>query len=109
MSRCGRETCCIFSLSQHIGAPARPLVEKGDRVLRGQMIAEAGGFVSAPVYSSVSGTVTGMERMRMPAGNLADCIAVENDHQLEEMDYEPAEWQKLSGKRFWNGLRRAAL
>ncbi len=46
-----------FSLSQHIGAPARPLVERGDRVLRGQMIAEAGGFVSAPVYSSVSGTV----------------------------------------------------
>ena len=42
-----------FPLSQHIGAPAVPLVQKGDRVLRGQMIAEAGGFVSAPVYASV--------------------------------------------------------
>ena len=41
-------------MSQHIGAPAVPLVAKGDRVLVGQKIAEAGGFVSAPVYSSVS-------------------------------------------------------
>ena len=65
-----------FSLSQHIGAPAKPLVEKGSHVVRGQMIAEAGGFVSAPVYASVSGTVTGIEKMRMPAGNLTDCIVV---------------------------------
>ena len=98
-----------FSLFQHIGAPARPLVQKGDRVLRGQMIAEAGGFVSAPVYSSVSGTVTGMERMRMPAGNLADCIAVENDHQLEEMDYEPAEWQKLSGEEILERIKKGGI
>ncbi len=48
--------------------------------------------------------------MRMPAGNLADCIAVENDHQLEEMDYEPGGMgASFPGKRFWNGLRRAAL
>ena len=51
----------VFPLSQHIGAPATPIVEKGDRVLVGQKIAEAGGFVSAPVYSSVSGTVVGIE------------------------------------------------
>lgn len=47
----------IFPLSQHIGAPAKPIVKKGDKVKVGQMIAEAGGFVSAPVFSSVSGTV----------------------------------------------------
>ena len=46
----------VYPLSQHIGAPAKPVVAKGDTVLRGQMIAEAGGFVSAPIYSSVSGT-----------------------------------------------------
>ena len=46
-----------YPLSQHIGAPANPVVKKGDRVLKGQLIAEAGGFVSAPVYASVSGTV----------------------------------------------------
>ena len=47
----------IFPLEQHIGAPAKPIVAVGDKVLAGQMIAEAGGFVSAPVHSSVSGTV----------------------------------------------------
>lgn len=80
-----------YSVSQHIGAPAKPIVAKGDRVLRGQMIAEAGGFVSAPVYASVSGTVKGIEKMRMPAGGMADCIVVENDRQMEEVSYEPAQ------------------
>lgn len=47
----------IFPLSQHIGAPARPVVKKGDKVKVGTLLAEAGGFVSAPIYSSVSGTV----------------------------------------------------
>ena len=47
----------IFPLGQHIGAPAKPVVAKGDKVKVGTMIAEAGGFVSAPIYSSVSGTV----------------------------------------------------
>ena len=47
----------IFPLSQHIGAPAKPVVQKGDKVKVGSLIAEAGGFVSAPIFSSVSGTV----------------------------------------------------
>lgn len=47
----------IFPLSQHIGAPAKPVVYKGDKVKVGTLIAEAGGFVSAPIFSSVSGTV----------------------------------------------------
>ncbi len=49
----------VYPLSQHIGAPAKPLVAKGDQVLKGQIIAEAGGFISANVLSSVSGTVKG--------------------------------------------------
>lgn len=47
----------IFPLSQHIGAPAKPVVQRGDKVKVGTLLAEAGGFVSAPIYSSVSGTV----------------------------------------------------
>ena len=47
----------VVPLSQHIGAPAKPVVAKGDKVKVGTMIAEAGGFVSAPIFSSVSGTV----------------------------------------------------
>lgn len=51
----------IFPLSQHIGAPAKPVVKKGDKVKVGTLIAEAGGFVSAPIFSSVSGTVLKVE------------------------------------------------
>ena len=51
----------VYPLSQHIGAPASPIVAVGDTVLRGQKIAEAGGFVSAPVFASVSGTVKAIE------------------------------------------------
>ena len=47
----------VYPLSQHIGAPATAIVAKGDRVLVGQKIADATGFVSAPIYASVSGTV----------------------------------------------------
>ena len=48
----------IYPLQQHIGAPAKPVVEVGDTVLRGQCIAEADGYVSAPIHAASSGTVT---------------------------------------------------
>ena len=48
----------VFSMFQHIGAPAKPVVQKGDLVKVGTLLAEAGGFVSAPVHSSVSGKVS---------------------------------------------------
>ena len=54
----------VYPLSQHIGAPAKPVVAKGDHVLAGQLIAEAGGFVSAPIYASVSGIVKNIEPRR---------------------------------------------
>lgn len=51
----------VFPLSQHIGAPAKAVVNCGDRVKVGTLIAEAGGFVSAPIYSSVSGVVASID------------------------------------------------
>ena len=77
----------VFPLSQHIGAPAKALVKKGDQVLKGQMIAEAGGFVSAPVFSSVSGTVKGIEKRFNPTGTKVDCIIIENDEEYNEVEY----------------------
>lgn len=77
-----------YSVSQHIGAPAIPVVAKGDYVLRGQQVAKAGGFVSAPVHASVSGTVAGIQKMRMPSGGMVDCIVVENDREMKEVPYE---------------------
>ncbi len=84
----------VFPMSQHIGAPARPLVKKGDRVLMGQIIGEAGGFVSANVICSVSGTVKAVEPRLVVSGQMVDSIIVENDglyeavpHFGEERDY----------------------
>lgn len=74
----------VFPLSQHIGAPANPVVTVGDRVLRGQMIAEANGFVSANIFSSVSGTVKAIEKRRNVQGNMTPSIVIENDDAYEE-------------------------
>lgn len=77
----------VYPLSQHIGAPAKPIVEKGDRVLTGQKIAEAGGFVSAPIYATVSGTVKSIEPRRVVTGDNVMSIIIENDGLYEEVEY----------------------
>lgn len=79
----------VYPLSQHIGAPAKPVVKAGDRVLKGQKIAEAGGFVSASIFASVSGEVKGIEKRFNPSGAKVDSIIVENDFQYEEVSYLP--------------------
>lgn len=79
----------VYPLSQHIGAPAVPIVEKGDRVLAGQKIAEAAGYVSAPIYATVSGTVKAIEPRRVVVGDSVMSIVIENDGQYEEVEYAP--------------------
>ena len=81
------EGALVYPVSQHIGAPASPVVAVGDRVLKGQKIAEAGGFVSAPVYASVSGTVKAIEPRFNPAGSKVNSIVIENDGEYEEVTY----------------------
>lgn len=78
----------VFPLSQHIGAPAKPVVKKGDKVKAGQMIAEAGGFVSAPIHSSVSGTVAKIDTIVDASGyqKPAITIKVEGDDWVDEID-----------------------
>ncbi|MDO5539256.1 MAG: electron transport complex subunit RsxC [Eubacteriales bacterium] len=69
----------VFPLSQHIGAPAKAIVQKKDQVLMGQTIAQAGGFVSADIVSSVSGTVKAIEPRLTLSGAKIDSIVIEND------------------------------
>lgn len=78
----------VFPLSQHIGAPAKPVVKKGDRVKAGTLIAEAGGFVSAPIYSSVSGTVFKVDSAVDASGyrKPAIIINVEGDEWEDTID-----------------------
>lgn len=78
----------IFPLSQHIGAPAKPVVKKGDKVKVGTLLAEAGGFVSAPIYSSVSGTVLKIDEAVDATGyrKPAIIVKVEGDEWEDHID-----------------------
>ena len=76
----------VYPLSQHIGKPAKAVVKKNDPVLVGQCIAEADGFVSAPICCGCSGKVKAIEKRRIISGALAECIVIENDGQ-----YTPVE------------------
>ena len=100
----------VFPLSQHIGAPAVALVKKGDTVLRGQMLASAGGFVSAPVYSSVSGKVTAIEPRRVVTGDMVMSIVVANDDQYKEVEYDKVDDpSKLSKEEIIERIKNAGV
>ena len=87
----------ILPVSMHIGAPAKPLVKKGDIVNMGQMIAEAGGFVSAPIHASVSGKVVDVAPMLHQNGSKVLSIVIENDHEdrLDE-SVKPKDFEAMS-------------
>ena len=75
-----------FPLSPHIGAPAKPLVAAGDQVLVGQKIGEPGGFISACVISSVSGTVKTIEPRLVANGSMVQSVIIENDGKYQTVE-----------------------
>lgn len=99
----------VYPLSQHIGAPATAVVSKGDHVLTGQLIAEATGFVSAPVYASVSGTVKAIEPRRVVTGDNVMSIIIENDEKYEEVEYTPADYKKISKEEIVERVKRGGV
>lgn len=100
----------VYLLSQHIGAPAVPVVQKGDHVKVGQVIAEAGGFVSAPIHASVSGTVKGIRKQRNVTGGLGDAIVVENDGNYEEIEWpERKPLEQLTGAEILQYIKEAGV
>lgn len=100
----------IFPLSQHIGAPATPIVNTNDRVLRGQIIAEASGFVSSPIYSSVSGNVKGITPHFTATGAKVNSIVIENDGLYEEIATEAiGNWEEFSREEIINKIMKAGI
>ena len=100
----------VYPLSQHIGAPAKPIVAKGDRVLAGQKIAESVGFVSAPVHASVSGTVKSIEPRRVVTGEQVMSIIVENDGLYEDVGFYPvAPVEKLDREEILQIINEAGI
>ncbi len=88
------------SMAQHLGAPAKPLVKKGDTVLRGQRIGEPAGFISASVHASVSGTVKAVGPAPTASGAMAMAVDIEpdgNDTWLEQLTPQP-NWSALDAK-----------
>ena len=99
----------VYPLSQHIGTPSVPCVKKGDTVLAGQKIADAGGFVSVPLHASVSGTVKGIEKHLNATGSMVDCIVIENDQQYQEVEYQEARLEDLTKEEILNRIKEGGV
>jgi len=100
----------VYPLSQHIGAPAKPVVAVGDSVLTGQMIAEAGGFVSAPIYATVSGKVKAIEPRRLATGGMCQSIIIENDGKYDAVEMKPGKpYEEMSAQDKIEAVRNAGI
>ncbi|MBR3772369.1 MAG: electron transport complex subunit RsxC [Clostridium sp.] len=101
----------VYPMSQHIGAPATPIVAKGDRVLVGQRIGESSGFVSAHVCSSVSGTVMAVEPRLTVSGAKVLSVIVENDGLYEKAEGigQKRDYKKLSKEEIRNSIKEAGI
>ena len=101
----------VFLTSQHIGKPATPVVKKGDRVLAGQTIAEASGFVSANIVSSVSGTVKAVELRPTAAGGMGQAIVITSDGEntLAEGVGVKTDYKKLTNQEILDKVKAAGI
>lgn len=102
----------ILPLNMHIGAPAKPLVEPGERVLKGQMIAEPSGAVSAAIHAPTSGTVSaiGPRAIQHPSGMDAICIVIDTDGKDEWIEHAGvADYTELSPGELVDTIRHAGI
>lgn len=100
----------VYPMVQHIGAPAIPVVNIGDKVLAGQKIAEADGLVSSPIYATVSGTVIKIEEHRVVTGDKIKSIIIENDGLYQEVKYStPKPIEELSRMDIIHLIKEAGI
>lgn len=100
----------VFPMSQHIGAPAQCLVKKGDKVLAGQKIGQASGFISANIYSSVSGTVKDVKPVLTAGGTKSLAVIVENDGLYEETEMtKPKDYKEMTKEEIVEIVKEAGV
>ncbi len=100
----------VIPLSQHIGAPSKPIVKIGDEVLAGQKIAEAGGFVSIPMHSSISGKVTKIDKFNHPTGALVQGIEITGDGEDKWIDLiDDSNFMELAAKDMKDRIAEAGV
>ena len=108
----GPATHVILPLQQHIGEPAEPIVEIGQRVLKGQMVAKASEYISVPVHASTSGKVVAIEERAVPhpSGLPATCIVIETDGKDEWTELKPTkDYQSMDPSALRNVIRDAGI
>ncbi len=101
----------VMPLGQHIGVPSRPVVEAGERVRRGQLIAEPGGFVSTALHAPVTGTVTRVGDFRGVDGRFTPSIGIEADaFSTQAVEAGPGpDWRSLSLEAFIEAVQMAGI
>ncbi|MBE5968327.1 MAG: electron transport complex subunit RsxC [Lachnospiraceae bacterium] len=101
----------VFPMSQHIGAPAKPVVAVGDHVLVGQKIGEAGGFISSNIISSISGSVKAIEKRLVVSGKLLESIVIENDHEYKTVEGygNERDYKKMSKDEIREAVKEAGI
>ena len=100
----------VIPLSQHIGAPSKPIVKVKDKVKVGQKISEAGGFVSIPMHATISGTVTKIGKFPHPTGTMQDAIEITSDEQDEWIELiDEKNYLELPPKEMKNRISEAGI
>ncbi|WP_028330289.1 electron transport complex subunit RsxC [Brachyspira alvinipulli] len=100
----------LISMAQHIGAPAKMLKNKGDKIERGELIGEASGYVSGNVYSSVTGTVASAEIAAPPLGRGANALLINVDANAVNLAYsEDTNYMSLSSEEMSKKIQKAGI
>ena len=97
-------------LQQHIGAPAKAIVKRGDEVKVGQKIAEADGFVSVPIHATISGTVKQLATVASPVtGQPVPGVIIESEGKNEWIELTPADSETLSKEEILTRIKEAGI
>ena len=100
----------VLPVSMHIGAPAKPVVQKGDHVYMGQLIAEASGNVSANVHATVSGTVAAVEPRPHPNGTQVLAVVIDNDFKDEpDPSLHPLSMEAMTPEQMTEVVKEAGI
>ena len=102
----------VLPLTQHLGAPAEPCVTLGEQVLKGQQIAVASGFVSAPLHAPTSGVVSFIGPQPYPhvSGMLANAIVIDSDGEDKWIDLHPQpDYRELERPALLELIRQAGI
>ncbi|MEI0559236.1 electron transport complex subunit RsxC [Brachyspira intermedia] len=100
----------LISMSQHIGAPAKMLKNKGDKIERGELIGEAGGYVSGNVHSSVTGTAASVEIAAPPLGRGANALLINVDSNADNLAYfESSDYMSMPVEEMSKKIQQAGI